>query len=177
MIDFSEVLAEMSGQECGHCGQLTSAYTQVCETCGCPLEQASDESLAGLQKVSMHESKNLKKVAGAWQGLRQGTLAPDAYLAVVEEVLTLADSALDLYASAYMQHRVTTMEAGPAEVYHSLSAAALEMQAGLEAMLDYANPSQVVEGFKRFEAGLWQVDRAQDLAIDRASALVLAGEA
>lgn len=176
MVDFFEALAEMSEVVCVRCGQATSAYAPECESCGSPTQQDAEPTLTGLNKVPVQESRNLSKIARAMQGLQEGTLAPEDYLAEVEEVLAVADSALELYASAFMQHRMATMEAGPAVVYRTLCLAAQEMQTGLEAMLNYTSPAQLVQGFQQFEAGLWQVDRAQDLAIEGATQLILAGE-
>ena len=145
-VNFLDVLGQMSAAVCPHCGETTSAYAEVCEACGGSLGIESDDpSLnvtdgsgshhVGLNKVPMHEAKNLIRLRQALRGLSDGSLSVEDYASVVEDILTLVESALELYASTYMQHRVGNMEPEPAAVYEQLAAAATEMQAGLQGML------------------------------------------
>lgn len=190
-LNFFDILGQMSGVECPQCGETTSRYDVTCESCGASLgNEGEDPTLnvrdgaesryVGLRKVEMQESKNLIRLREAYQGVASGTLSNDEYSAIVEEVLELIESALELYASPYMQERVAKMEPGPANVYKQMSAAAKEMYAGLTQMLKYldsGNLGDAEAGLKKVESGLWKVDAAQDVAIDKATELAEAGEA
>jgi len=170
------LLGQMSKIECPECGALTSAYVENCEVCGAYLGLEEDPSLnflaggrksrSDLQKIPMEESKNLEKVTNALAGLESGQLGFDDYCAQVEEVLTLVNSCLELYESPYMAHQLEKMSPEEVEVYQQMSEGAREMKSGLEAMLGDLDEARA-PGLRKFEAGLWKVDKAQELSADR----------
>ncbi|MBN9418433.1 hypothetical protein ABS71_14505 [bacterium SCN 62-11] len=182
-MDFFDILGQMAQAECPSCGAATSSYSHSCENCGASLGESEDPSLnlrdssagsrAGLDKTEMHESKNLKKLKQAVADLRAGG-AVEVYLAAVDEVAVMVESALELYTSPYMQERIANMEPGPAQIYKEMAKAAQELSSSLDHM---ENPDQAEAGLKRFEAGLWKVDAIQDRTIAKATQLADAGEA
>ena len=182
-MDFFDMLGQMAQAECPSCGASTSSYSHSCESCGASLGEADDPSLnlrdsstglrAGLNKTEMHESKNLKILRQAVADLRKGG-STDNYLAAIDEVMVLVDSALELYTSPYMQDRIAKMEPGPAKIYKEMASCAKEMHASLIVM-EGINDAE--GGLKRFEAALWKIDAIQDRAIQGAEQLAEAGEA
>lgn len=182
-MDFFDMLGQMAQAECPSCGATTSSYSHSCEQCGASLGESDDPSLnlrdsttgsrAGLDKTEMHESKNLKQLKLAVADLRSGG-SPENYLAAVDEVSVLVNSALELYTSPYMQDRIANMEPGPAQIYKEMAVVAKEMAAALESMRGMSEPES---GLKRFEAALWKVDAIQDRTIAKAAELAEAGEA
>ena len=182
-MDFFDVLGQLAQAKCPSCGETTSGYSDVCEACGASLGLETDDpslnvqdatsSRAGLTKTAMHESGNLLRLKQAVAELQTGGSA-EAFVASVDEVLMVVNSALELYTSPYMQDRIAKMEPGPAQVYQQMAAAAKEMFAALQAMRSL---NDVDSGLRRFEAGLWKVDAAQDRAIQGATAVAEAGEA
>ena len=186
-IDFG-LLGQMSEHECPQCGELTSRYSEVCEACGATLAHEQDVSLnisdgsgsrlAGAHKVPMEEAKNLLKLKEAHQGLASGRLSAEEYSAVVEDVLSIVESALELYNSAYMKDQLSRMEPPAADIYKKMAAAAAEMEKGLARMLKYGESGSLADveaGLAKVEEALWKVDAAQDVAVSRAEELETEG--
>ena len=172
-MDFFDILGQMAQAECPSCGATTSGYSDCCEACGASLGLESDDpslnigdaaSRPGLNKTEMHESKNLLRLKQAVADLKGGGSNSD-FVAAVDEVLELVNSALELYTSPYMQQRIATMEPGPAQIYQQMAITAKEMSAALRSMRSLQD---VESGLHRFEAALWKVDAIQDRVIQQA---------
>lgn len=172
-MDFFDILGQMAQAECPSCGATTSGYSDTCEACGASLGLESDDpslniggsaSRPGLNKTEMHESKNLLRMKQAVADLKSGGSSAD-FVAAVDEVLTLVNSALELYTSPYMQQRIAAMEPGPAQIYQQMAGTAKEMSASLQAMRTLKD---VDSGLSRFEAALWRIDAIQDRVIQQA---------
>lgn len=172
-MDFFDILGQMAQAECSSCGATTSGYSENCEACGALIGlETEDPSLnigdsaprPGLNKTEMHESKNLLRMKQAVADLKNGGSKED-FVAAVDEVLGLVQSALELYSSPFMQDRIASMEPGPAQIYQQMAATAKEMTAALQAMRSLKD---VESGLQRFEAALWKVDAIQDRVIQQA---------
>ena len=128
--------------------------------------------LPGRDKVSLEESKNLAKLEDAFQGISEGTLSDEDYRATIEEVGLTVDSAVELYNSDFMKFQMSQMEPQASEVYRQMGSAAQEMQDGLNRMLKFLESRDLKDaeaGLNKVAAALVKVDKAQDVALDRAS--------
>ncbi|MFN8608171.1 MAG: hypothetical protein U0931_11610 [Vulcanimicrobiota bacterium] len=182
-MDFFDILGQMAAAECPNCGATTSGYSDQCEACGASLGLETDDpslnlrdgarSQAGLDKTAVHESKNLQRLKQAAAELHKGGSSAD-FVACVEEVLVMVNSALELYTSPYMQDRIARMEPGPAKIYQEMALVAKEMAASLQSL---RTMNDIPGGLQRFEASLWKIDAIQDRIIARANDLAEAGEA
>lgn len=182
-MDFFDILGQMAAAECPNCGATTSGYSDECEACGASLGLESDDpslnvrdgarAQVGLDKTAVHESKNLLRLKQAVTDLQNGGSRQD-FVATVDEVLVMVNSALELYTSPYMQDRIAKMEPGPAQIYQQMAVVAKEMAASLQSLREM---NELQGSLQRFEAALWKVDAIQDRIISKATELAEAGEA
>ncbi|MBT9586831.1 hypothetical protein IV102_26035 [bacterium] len=174
-IDFFAVIGDCPETLCPGCGQRTRAYVVNCESCGGLLgsEEASLNLCEGrrppMHKTPMQEADNLIRLQQAGQALAGGQIEVEDFLAEVDEVLIIVESALDLYESDFMRRQISTMEPSAAQIYHRIATAAAEMEFGLRQLSHYRHgqPLSLIEaGLKRVEGALWKVDAAQDVALE-----------
>lgn len=184
--NYFEALGKLSGTECPHCGEMTSSFVDACEVCGeslglesddpsLDLVEGTDRKQAALERIAVHESKNLKKLTEARDGVLDGSLVMDGYLDVVEEVLAFAESAIEFYESPWAGKELSEMPEDAAQIYDQLAMAAHEMKAALLQMLKYQDSlkgSDIDEGLAMFEKALVRVSKAQDVAIRKAEGVV-----
>lgn len=187
--DLFGALGQLAQAECPHCGAVTSGYSTECEQCGQRLDHLPDDvSLdvlaggqrrVGLHKVSMEEARNLRQLREAREGLANGSMPEEAYLTSVEEIASIVGAALDLYASPWFVGKQAKMPKDAAKVYADIAAGAREMMDGLDLMRAYETSrslDDVDAGLARFESGLWKVDVAQDVALQKAAEFEAARE-
>ena len=108
--------------------------------------------------LSQIESTTLIRLREAYLGLASGQIESLQYQAIIEDVLTLVASAIDLYTCDDMQAGIAAMEPGLAKSYRRMASAANDMETGLLMMQLHANPAQVQAGLKKVEEGLLKVE-------------------
>ncbi|MHB2020026.1 MAG: hypothetical protein ACYCW6_24065 [Candidatus Xenobia bacterium] len=181
--DVWDVLGHISTEACPACGAADQKAGHPCDACGAPVVAADEPEVSFLdvsstpgardpRRKTLAEGKNYAKVKQAYEGMRDQTIALDAYKSLLTEAHTVATVLLEVMRHDLARKRMATMTPEELSIAEKLDTALANIKAAIERMgTETSCTPELTAAFHAAEDGYkvleWVNNRAFDIVESR----------